>query len=102
MSIQVKLVHLDVDRTMRAEHIQQAHVVFPGRVKKAEAAIKGFRMEYEDDSKNFFIQKVSLQKVETVDDVVKFELHFLLQDDNDHLENVYKGGVLVVVIAIMA
>jgi hypothetical protein len=85
--------------------IRSAKVVFPRPVGQADAALGGFRLQYgkRDDDRNFFEQQVEIENVTIDDNVVSFDVHAYIQDENPGgREHAFEGEVTVVVIADLA
>jgi hypothetical protein len=71
---------------------------------QADAALGGFRLQYgkKDDDRNFFEHQVGAENVTVDGNVVSFEVHTVIQDDNDFDWHPFEGDVGVVVIADLA
>ena len=67
-------------------------------IKRADAAIASFKLEFKGDDHNFYIGRATVDAVDVVSaDTVKFDGHINLQDLD--ASNPFKGEMTVLVIA---
>lgn len=70
------------------------------KINVADAAIKGFKIQYTDhDNHDFGHQRVTVDKVTFAGTSVTVDVLFELTDDGNYAGNKFEGAVLVLVIA---
>ena len=99
MSIAAKMVRVEFPLAFYTNPLP-SHAKFAKPVASAEAALRGFRIQYskKDDDHNIFVQHISVQIVDIDRDVVNFKVFFNVQDDTED-QHAFTGAVEVVVIA---
>jgi hypothetical protein len=85
MRVKVPLAEGNPKSRDSVAQIQSAKAVFPRRVVQADAALGGFRLPVrkKDDDRNFFEHQVGAENVTVGGNVVSFEVHTVIQDEND-------------------
>jgi len=99
MSIAAKMVRVEFPLAFYTNPLT-GHAKFAKPVTAAEAALRGFRIQYSknDNDHNIFEQMIAVQIVNIEDDVVNFRVSFKVRDDTDS-NHAFTGAVEVVVIA---
>ena len=100
MSVAFRSVPVHFDFTSGIKQNQPFTAVFSNKVRKANAALRGFKIGFKNDDHEFFLQKIDIgPKKLTIDgNTVSGSVDFLLQDDTG-LGNDFGGDVEVLVIA---
>ena len=99
MSFAAKVVRVEFPLAFYTNPLP-GHAKFAKPVASAEAALRGFRIQYskKDDDHNIFVHQISVQIGDIDEDVVNFKVFFKIQDDTDS-QDAFTGAVEVVVIA---
>jgi hypothetical protein len=99
MSIAAQMVRIEFPLAFYTNPLP-GHAKFAKRVVAADAALRGFRIQYskKDDDHNIFVHGIGVQMGELDDDVVNFSVFFSVQDDTED-QHAFTGAVEVVVIA---
>jgi len=99
MSFAAKVVRVEFPLAFYTNPLP-GHAKFAKPVATAEAALRGFRIQYskKDDDHNIFVHQISVQIGDIEHDVVNFKVFFKVQDDTDS-QDAFTGAVEVVVIA---
>jgi hypothetical protein len=98
MSIAAKMVRVEFPLAFHTTPFT-GHAKFAKPVAAAEAALRGFRIQYskKDDDHNILNQRIVVQILKIDDDVVNFRVFFNVEDDES--KHAFTGAVEVVVIA---
>jgi hypothetical protein len=81
------------------QRITPPPVQFKGKVHGAAVAIQGFRLAYDNGDHHVKLERVGIENVKWIDQVVSFEAFIGLQDAD---KNFYSGHLTAVVIADVA
>src|SRR4051794_11462016 len=100
MALDFKQVQVDFDYTSGIRQKQPFTVAFDSKVRRANAAIKGFRMKFKNDDMSFFEQEIDIDpdSLTVNGHTASGTVDFVLRDDSG-LGNPYGGYVQLLVIA---
>ena len=98
MALAFKQVTINFDATSGITQNEPFTAVFNGKVRKAEAVLKGFRIGFTNDDHEFFTEEIDIDVDQVSGTSVKGRVQFLLRDDTG-TGNPFGGYVQLVVIA---
>src|SRR5215510_4950187 len=101
MAVDFRHTHVPFDTSAGIPQKSSRTVNFGKTVNRADAAIKGFRIQYTQGDNEFAFQRIAVQNVVIANQTVTFEVLFELRDETGW-GHAYEGAVEVLVIADVA
>jgi hypothetical protein len=102
MSIDFKSTKVFFDSTVGQKQTEPGHVTFTRNVRKANAALRGFKIEYTNEDREIFRQEVDIDNIQVNNATVNFDVDLLLRDSSGNIDDPFEGVVEVLVIADLA
>jgi hypothetical protein len=99
MAVDFRRTRIYFDSTRFTEQIQTGAVVFPTTVNRAEAAINGFFVKFDNGDKHLLAHKIDIGTPRINGATVFFEVNYLLRDSSGNIDDPYSGYVDVMVVA---
>ena len=99
MPIDFRRTRITFDPTRGREQRESGAVVFPSAVRRAEAALNGYSITYNNGDHHVLAQKVDVDSPRINDNTVFVDVNFLLRDSSGNIDDPFSGYVDVTVIA---
>jgi len=99
MALDFKQGRVQFDSTAGIIQTQTVTVVFPGRVSRADVALNGFDIRYDNGDHHLLRQMVDAQIDSINRNTVTVRVNFLLRDSSGQIDDRFSGRVDVLVIA---
>ncbi len=98
MAIDFRRTRISFDPTRGREQRESGAVVFPSQVRRAEAAINGFYVTYNNGDHHVLAQKIDIDLPRIIGNTVFVDVTFLLRDSSGSIDDPFSGYVDVTVI----
>ena len=99
MPIDFRRTRITFDPTSGREQRETGAVVFPTNVRRAEAAINGYSITYNNGDHHILAQKIDVDQPRISANTVFVDVNFLLRDSSGNIDDPFSGFVDVTVIA---
>ncbi|MGC4080500.1 MAG: hypothetical protein QM702_26315 [Rubrivivax sp.] len=99
MTIDFRRTRVTFDPAQGREQRATGAVVFPSAVHKAEAAINGFYVAYNNGDHHLLAERIDIEAPRIEGATVFFDVLFLLRDASGNIDDPFSGYVDVLVIA---
>ena len=99
MPIDFRRTRISFDPTRGREQRETGAVVFPTDVRRAEAALNGYSISYNNGDHPILAQKIDIDVPRISGNTVFVEVNFLLRDDSGNIDDPFSGFVDVTVLA---
>jgi hypothetical protein len=99
MPIDFRRVRINFDPTTGREQHETGAVVFPSAVRRAEVAINGYSISYNNGDHHILTQKIDTNVSRIDGGTVFVDVGFLLRDSSGNIDDPFSGFVEVMVIA---
>jgi hypothetical protein len=98
MPIDFRRTRVVFDPTQGREQRETGAVVFPSAVRRAEAAINGYAITYNNGDHHILAQKIDVDPPRISANTVFVDVNFLLRDSSGSIDDPFSGFVDVTVI----
>lgn len=98
MTMDFRRTRISFDPTRGREQRESGAVVFPTNVRRAEAAINGLYITYNNGDHHVLAQKIDIDMPRIVGNTVFVDVNFLLRDSSGHIDDPFSGYVDVMVV----
>lgn len=102
MAIDFRNLQISFDPTRGRAQRESATAVFGSPVRRANAALKGFNITYNNGDHHLLRQEVDIDVTSVLNNTVTVAVDFLLRDGSGNIDDPYSGSVEVLVIADVA
>jgi hypothetical protein len=102
MTLDFRLLNINFDPTTGRAQRESATAIFNSRVIKAQAALKGFNISFNNGDHNFLREQVDIDVTGVQNNAVEIAVDFVLRDNSGNFDDPYSGSVEVLVIADVA
>ena len=99
MALEMRQVHIPMDITIGTKERERGSATFRGKVRSAEAMLKGFNIRYTNGDHHVLEQEIDLDVVRIDGNTVEIAADFLIRDSSGHIDDPYAGWVQAVVVA---
>ena len=99
MPIDFRRTRVTFDPTRGREQRETGAVVFPSAVQRAEAAVNGYAITYNNGDHHILAQKIDVDPPRIVNNTVFDDVNFLLRDSSGNIDDPFSGFVDVMVVA---
>ena len=99
MALEFRQLTINFDATSGRKQRESATAVFSGRVRSAEAALKGYNIRYTNGDHHVLEQEIDLDITNVNNNTVTVAADFLLRDSSGNIDDPYRGFVQAVVMA---
>ena len=99
MPIDFRRTRISFDPTSGREQRETGAVVFPTNVRRAEAALNGYSISYNNGDHHILAQKIDVDVPRVVGNTVFVDVNFLLRDSSGNIDDPFSGFVDVMVVA---
>ena len=99
MPIDFRRTRVTFDPTRGREQRETGAVVFPSAVQRAEAAVNGYAITYNNGDHHILAQKIDVDPPRIVNNTVFVDVNFLLRDSGGNIDDPFSGFVDVMVVA---
>lgn len=98
MTMDFRRTRISFDPTRGREQRESGAVVFPTNVRRAEAAINGLYITYNNGDHHVLAQKIDIDMPRIVGNTVFVDVSFLLRDSSGNIDDPFSGYVDVMVV----
>jgi hypothetical protein len=102
MAIDFRRTTITFDPTSGREQRESATVVFNSNVRRAEAALKGFSIGYNNGDHELLRETIDVDVASINNNTVTVAVDFLLRDSSGNIDDPYSGFAEVLVLADVA
>jgi hypothetical protein len=102
MAIDFRSVPINFDPTSGQTQSQSATAVFGSTVRRADAALKGYTIGFDNGEHPLLQQEVSIVSTSINDNTVTVTVDFLVRDGSGDIDDPFSGSVAVLVLADVA
>lgn len=99
MPIDFRRTRINFDPTSGREQRETGAVVFSSQVRRAEAALNGYSITYNNGDHNILAQKIDVDVPRISGNTVFVDVNFLLRDSSGNIDDPFSGFVDVTVVA---
>jgi hypothetical protein len=103
MAVSFKRLTLNFDTTTGGEQVEKATAVFGSKVNRAQAALNGFDVQYDNTDRELKRLKIDVDNSPVINgNTVEVTARYLLRDNSGNIDDPYSGRIDVLVIADVA
>lgn len=102
MTLDMRNLNIRFDPTTGRAQRESATAVFGSQVRRANAALKGFNITFNNGDHNFLREQVDVDVTGINNNTVEVAVDFVLRDSSGNFDDPYSGSVEVLVIADVA
>jgi hypothetical protein len=102
MAVDFRQVRINFDPTSGREQRESGTAVFNSTVRRANAALKGFSIGYNNGDHELLRETVDVDVTSIISNTVTVAVDFLLRDSSGNIDDPYSGFAEVLVMADVA
>ncbi len=102
MTLDFRALNITFDPTANRAQRETGTAVFGSNVRRANAALKGFNISFNNGDHHFLREEVDIDVTQVQGNTVEVAVDFVLRDNSGNFDDPYSGNVEVLVIADVA